>query len=100
MQTLNIIDNSSSSFNAFQLFNENTLISAERLLNLVEQLQSTMCFDNLINRFAMEASKYAEFSGLSFQYHDGIANMRGSRPGKHKEQIELKINEELIGVLT
>ncbi|QOL24701.1 GGDEF domain-containing protein [Thalassotalea sp. LPB0316] len=100
MQTLNIIENSSSSFNAFQLFNENPLISSERLLNLVEQLQSTLCFESLINRFAMEASKYAEFTGLNFQHRDGVANMRGSRPGKYKEQIELKINQELIGVLT
>ncbi len=100
MQTLNIIDNSSSSFNAFQLFNDKPLVSADRILNLIEQLQSTLSFEQLINRFAMEASKYADFSGLSFQYQDGIANMRGSRPGKFKEQIELRINEEFIGVLT
>ena len=100
MQTLNIIDNSSPGFTALQLFNENNLISAQKLLNLVEQLQSSLCIETLINRFAMAASKYGDFSGLTFRYADIEATMRGSRKANYKQQVELKINQELVGVLT
>ena len=99
MQTLNILDNQFSEFNAFRVFDSSTFENNKRGIALLEQLQTTLDLDRLLNTFAMEASKYVDFSGLYFKNNHLNKAIRGSRKGKKERQFELKINNEFIGTL-
>ncbi|WP_448211217.1 GGDEF domain-containing protein [Colwellia sp. MEBiC06753] len=100
MQTLNLLDHQFSEFNAFRLFESNHLSSNKRGLALLEQLQTTLELDRIIAKFAMEASKYIDFTGLKFQALDAQSTMRGSRKGKFNRQFNLLLAGEILGTLT
>lgn len=100
MQTLNILDNRFSEFNAFSVFKSASFDKNKRGLLLLEQLQTTLDLSQLLNKFAIEASKYVNFSGLRFTSLDSTTNARGSRTAKIEKQFELIIENEFLGTLT
>lgn len=100
MQTLNLLDNHFSEFNAYRVFDSNHTEQNMHGLALLEQLQTTLDIDKLLNKFAMEAAKHVDFSGLYFKNGNISKAIRGSREGKSERQFELKINNEFIGLLT
>lgn len=100
MQTLNIVENNPVDFNAFRLFDSNNHEDSYRKLALAEQLQTTLDLNALLNIFAMEASKYVDFSGLYFKQGGISTSVRGSKSGKKERRYELKINKAYLGTLT
>lgn len=100
MQTLNFMEHQFSDFNAFRLFESSTDESRKRGLMLLEQLQTTLDKQKLINKFAMEASKYVDFSGLYFKSEDLEITMRGSRKGKIERPFTLHVNNQILGTLS
>ncbi|NMP33449.1 GGDEF domain-containing protein [Thalassotalea sp. M1531] len=100
MQTLNLLEQQFSDFNAFRIFESNHVNNNKRGLALLEQLQTTLELDALISKFAMEASKYVEFSGLYFKTGEIEVTLRGSRKGKIERQFILAIGGQSIGTLS
>jgi two-component system cell cycle response regulator len=100
MQTLNLVDNQAFEFNAFKVFDSPTNDNSKRKLALMEQLQTSLELDRLLNIFAMEAAKYVDFSGLYFKKGDITSAIRGSRQGKSERLFELKLNQKFVGILT
>jgi len=100
MQSLNLLEQQSSEFNAFRVFEANYVNNNKRGLALLEQLQTTLELDALLNKFAMEASKYIEFSGLYFSADNIESTLRGSRKGKIERQFTLSVGEKSIGTLS
>ncbi len=99
MQTLNIIDNRFSEFSAFGVFDSVSFDKNKKGLQLLEQLQTSLELSDLLNKFALEAAKYNDFSGLSFSGPDGAATARGSREGRLEKRFELMLNNEFLGTL-
>lgn len=99
MQTLNIFDKELSQFNAFRVSEKHQKGELTHGKQLLEQLQSTLQIDKLLNIFAMEAAKFADFSGLYFQKAGLKIAMRGSRTAKSERKYDIKINGEFIGVI-
>lgn len=100
MQTLTIQEHQSNEFNAFPIFNPHIDVNEKPGLLLLEQLQTSLEVESLLNIFAMEASKYVDFSGLYFKNQHITACIRGSRTTKVERTFELKIDNEFIGVMT
>lgn len=69
-------------------------------VSLVEQLQTTLEIDQLLEIFSMEAAKTVRFCGLALHFdHQSIA-VRGSIPGKHRTCFNLLLNNEKLGQLS
>ncbi|NQY34162.1 MAG: GGDEF domain-containing protein [Alteromonadaceae bacterium] len=100
MQTLNILDNKFSELNAFKIFDNSSSENLNSGVQLLKQLQVTLELENILNIFAMEASKYVDFSGLYFRGEKLSAAIEGSRKAKINRQFKLKINNESIGILS
>lgn len=100
MQTLDIHNIQHSEFSSFRVFGDVHEINSTRTTALLEQLQTTLELDKLLNIFAMEVSNYLDFAGLVFKHGDTSATMRGTRKAKLVKQFELKINGELVGTLS
>lgn len=100
MQTLNLTDNQFSHFNAFRVFESAHIKNNKRGLALLEQLQTTLELDAIISKYAMEASKYIDFSGLYFEGNSVKSTLRGSRKGKIERLFNIVIAGEFIGKLT
>ena len=109
MQTLNVLDNRFSPFNTFSTLTTDA-INAEALthstydkrhsLALINQLQTTLELDVLLNIFSVEVARYIDFSGLYFKSKTVNKTLRGSRKAKKERQFELKIGDVFIGTLT
>ena len=54
MQTLNLVDNQGVEFNAFKVFCTPNHENSNRKLALMEQLQTSLELDRLLNIFAMK----------------------------------------------
>ena len=67
MQTLNILENTTPSFNAINVLTNSIGSSNNSKSSLLEQLQTTLSLDKLLDIFAMEAARYIKFSGLYFK---------------------------------
>ncbi|WP_281556995.1 GGDEF domain-containing protein [Thalassomonas sp. RHCl1] len=100
MQTINILENRYSPFNAFKVFDSSSFENKKRGTELLEQLQVTLDLEKLLNIFAIEAAKYVDFSGLYFKHGSIRKAIRGSRSARNEHQFELKLNNEFIGMLT
>ncbi len=100
MQTLNLVENTSVDFNAYRLFETNDHENNYRKLALAEQLQTSLELQVLLNIFAMEVSKYVDFSGLYFKNAEVSAAVRGSKAGRKERRFDLKINQKYLGTLT
>ncbi|WP_114325943.1 GGDEF domain-containing protein [Candidatus Colwellia aromaticivorans] len=103
MQTLNILDNPASSFNAFNAFNalkNSSNAYGKNHSSLLEQMQTTLDLDKLLDIIAMEAARYVNFCGLYFKSQTVSKTLRGSSKAKHERQFELKLNNEFIGTLS
>ncbi|MCW8866170.1 MAG: GGDEF domain-containing protein [Colwellia sp.] len=100
MQTLNILDNPSTSFNVFNTFANDRRKSDNLNTGLLEQLQTTLNLDKLLDIFAMEAARFVNFSGLYFKSQTVSKALRGSKKAKQERQFELKLNNEFIGTLS
>lgn len=100
MQTLNLVDNQAFEYNAFKVFDSPNHENTNRKLALMEQLQTSLDLERLLNIFAMEAAKYADFSGLYFKSGDISAAIRGSRQGKNERHFELRLNQKFVGIIT
>jgi len=101
MQTLNILDNpTSSSFHAFNALKNNTYVYSNNHASLLEQLQTTLDLGKLLDIIAMEAARYVNFCGLYFKSQTVSKALRGSRKAKHERQFELKLNDEFVGTLS
>jgi len=100
MQTLNILENTTPSFNAFNVLANSNSANNKSNSSLLEQLQTTLDLDKLLDIFAMEAARYIKFSGLYFKSKVVSKTLRGSRKAKHERQFELKLNDEFIGTIS
>ena len=100
MQTLNILDNTTPSFNAFNVLANSISSDSNNHSNLLEQLQTTLDLDKLLDIFAMEAARFIKFSGLYFKSKMVCKTLRGSRKAKNERQFELKLNDEFIGTIS
>jgi len=100
MQTLNILDNPTPSFHAFNALKNSANAYSKNHSSLLEQLQTTLELDKLLDIIAMEAARYINFSGLYFKNQTVSKTLRGSRKAKHERQFELKLNDEFIGTLS
>jgi len=100
MQTLNILDNTIPSFNAFNVLANSISSNHSNNSSLLEQLQTTLDLDKLLDIFAMEAARYIKFSGLYFKNKMVSRTLRGSRKAKHERQFELKLNDEFVGTIS
>lgn len=98
MQTLNLIDNRFSEFNAFSPFNS-TAVNNKTGLQLLEQLQTSLEIDILLNKFAITAARLVDFSGLKFQSANFKATAKGSRMGKKISKFDLVVENERLGAL-
>jgi len=99
MQTLNILDNTTPSLNAFNALANSISSDNNSNSGLLEQLQTTLDLDKILDIFAMEAARYIKFSGLYFKSKMVSKTLRGSRKAKHERQFELKLNDEFIGTI-
>ena len=100
MQTLNILDNTTPSFNAFNALANSISADNNNNSSLLEQLQTTLDLDKMLDIFAMAAARYIKFSGLYFKSKMVSKTLRGSRKAKHERQFELKLNDEFIGTIS
>jgi diguanylate cyclase (GGDEF)-like protein len=100
MQTLDIQNTVHSDFNSFRVLGGTSSSDIEKDVGLLEQLQTSLEIDKLLNIFAMEAAKYIDFSGLYFKVDNISASILGSKKAKSERRFELKINDEFFGVLT
>ncbi|TMM44867.1 diguanylate cyclase [Colwellia ponticola] len=109
MQTLNILDNRFSPFNTYSTLNTGTLVAdsfnhsvvdKRQVIALMTKLQTTLDIDKLLDIFAVEVTKYIDFSGLYFQSKGLNKVLRGSRKAKKERQFELKIDNVFIGTLS
>ena len=100
MQTLNILENPTSSFHTFNTLQSNTNVYGQNNTSLLEQLQTTLDLGKLLDIIAMEAARYISFSGLYFRSQTVSKTLRGSRKAKIERQFELKLNDEFIGTLS
>lgn len=99
MQTLNILDNTTSTLDAYNAL-ANSITANNSRASLLEQLQTTLDLDKLFDIFSMEAARYIKFSGLYFKSPLVSKTLRGSRKSKHERQFELKLNDEFIGTIS
>ncbi len=99
MQTLNLLDSQFSEFNAYRVFDTHHVNTNKHGLALLEQLQTTLELDAMLSKFAMEASKYVDFSGLYFESNITSAAIRGSRKGKIERRFTLTAAGEVLGEL-
>ncbi len=105
MQNLNVFDNKLYPFNSFSALNARNLTfsiveKGKPGLRLLEQLQTTLDLDKLLNIFAMEAARYVKFSGLYFKNETICKSLNGSKKAKNERQFELKVNNEFIGTIS
>jgi len=100
MQTLNILDNPTSSFHTFNALKNSANAYVRNHSSLLEQLQTTLDLGKLLDIIAMEAARFINFSGLYFRSQAVSKTLRGSRKAKHERQFELKLNDEFIGTLS
>jgi len=100
MQTLNILESTIPSFNAFNVLANTDSIKSDSNSSLLEQLQTTLSLDKLLDIFAMEAARYLKFSGLYFKSKIVSKALRGSRKSSNERQFELKLNNEFIGTIS
>jgi len=100
MQTLNILDNPTPSFHTFNALKNSANAYSKNHSSLLEQLQTTLELDKLLDIIAMEAARYINFCGLYFKSQTVSKTLRGSRKAKHERQFELKLNDEFIGTLS
>ena len=109
MQTLNVLDNRFSPFNTYSTLSTdtlvaetftNTILDKHQVLALMTQLQTTLDIDELLNIFAIEATRYVDFSGLYFKSQNLNTVLRGSRKAKKEHIFELNIAGDIIGTLT
>jgi len=109
MQTLNVLDNRFSPFNTYSTLSTDTLVAEDftdivfgkrQLLTLMTKLQTTLDIDKLLDIFAIEATRYVDFSGLYFKSQGLNKVLRGSRKAKKERRFELKIDNTFIGTLS
>lgn len=100
MQTLNILDNPSTSFNVFNTFANDRRNHDNNNAGLLAQLQTTLNVDKLLDIFAMEAARYVNFSGLYFNSQTVSKVLLGSKKAKQERQFELKLDDKFIGTLS
>lgn len=100
MQTLNILDNPTSSFYAFNALKNSANSYDRNHSSLLQQLQTTLDLGKLLDIIAMEAARYVNFCGLYFKSQTVSKALRGSRKAKNERQFELKLNDEFIGTLS
>lgn len=61
-------------------------------VSLVEQLQTTLEIDQLLEIFSMEAAKTVRFCGLTLNFSNETVAIRGSMPGKHRICFNIRVD--------
>lgn len=69
-------------------------------VSLVEQLQTTLEIDQLLEIFSMEAAKIVRFCGLTLNFDSQSIAVRGSMPGKHRISFNISVNATVLGQLS
>ncbi len=100
MQTLNLLDSQAFEYNSYKVLDTSPSDNTHRKLALMEQLQSTLDLDRVLNIFAMDAAKYVDFCGLCFTQGNLNAAILGNRQGRAERQFKLKIHNNFLGTLT
>lgn len=75
-------------------------VNQQPSVSLVEQLQTTLEIDELLEIFSMEAAKVVRFCGLSLTFADQSVAMRGSMPGKHRFNFNICVQNQMIAQLS
>lgn len=68
--------------------------------SLVEQLQTTLEIEQLLEIFSMEAAKMVRFCGLTLDFSDDSVAVRGSMPGKHRFSFNITIENVQVAQLS
>jgi diguanylate cyclase (GGDEF)-like protein len=109
MQTLNVLENRFSPFNTYSTLStdvlnaENftsTVFDKNQTLTFMTKLQTTLDLDELLNIFAIEVTRFIDFSGLYFKSPKLNKTLRGSRKAKKERRFDLKIADDFIGTLS
>jgi len=102
MQTLNILESQTQTpiFNIFNNLRAEAIEYRTQKTSLIQQLQTTLDLNELLKIFAMEASRYINFSGLYFKNQSVSVALQGSKKSKNERQFELKLNKDFIGTLS
>jgi len=109
MQTLNVLDNRFSPFNTYNSLSTdalvaetftNTVFDKRQVLALMTQLQTTLDINELLSIFAIEVTRYVDFSGLYFKSQSLNTVLPGSRKAKKEQRFELKVDNNFIGTLS
>jgi len=66
-------------------------------VSLVEQLQTTLEIDQLLEIFSMQAAKTVRFCGVTFKFGHENITIRGSQPGKHQISFNISIDNTILG---
>lgn len=74
--------------------------SDQPTVSLVEQLQTTLEIDQLLEIFSMEAAKHVRFCGLTLHFTNEKMAVRGSMPGKHQICFNLSLDNTSLGQLS
>lgn len=69
-------------------------------VSLVEQLQTSLEIDELLEIFSMEAAKTIRFCGLTLTFADQSLSVRGSVPGKHRFSFNICVHNKTIAQLS
>ncbi|MFT5163858.1 MAG: two-component system cell cycle response regulator [Alteromonadaceae bacterium] len=75
-------------------FNDQSAVS------LVEQLQTTLEIDELLEIFSMEAAKVVRFCGLNLHFNQQTIAVRGSTPGEHRISFRLTLQNQTLAQLS
>jgi diguanylate cyclase (GGDEF)-like protein len=69
-------------------------------ISLVEQLQTTLEIDQLLEIFSMEAAKTIRFCGLTLSFGNETVSVRGSVPGKHRMCFNITVDGTTLAQLS
>ncbi|KGJ97105.1 GGDEF domain-containing protein [Colwellia psychrerythraea] len=109
MQTLNVLDNRFSPFNTYSTLSTDALVAEDftssvfdkrQILAFMTKLQTTLDIDELLNIFAIEATRYVDFAGLYFKSNDLNKALLGSRKAKKERRFDLRVADDFIGTLS
>lgn len=73
-----------------------TIVNEEKV-NLVEQLQTTLSLEKMLEIFSMEVAKIVNFNSLSFLYEEEEVKVRGSTNAEFISEFPIKVENIEIG---
>jgi diguanylate cyclase (GGDEF)-like protein len=97
MQSLSMLSTYSDSTSSSDFISGMAPLSAMSNSLLLEQLQTTLNIQKLLEIYSMEVAKYIDLAGLSFVNEEFLEKIRGSEPGKKQRQFNIILEGEHLG---